>query len=109
MTAPWPSAGASPHPPSERAKLGHAGNLQDLARRAARRSVWPSLRRYAASTKDNEQRGLAYFVLGYREYGAGEASRASADLGRAAATGFSLVDFAFHYCVEDGQDPALGV
>ena len=103
------AAGASPHPPSERAKLGPAGNLQDLARRAARRSVWPSVRRYAASTKDNEQRGLAYFVLGYREYGAGEASRASADLGRAAATGFSLVDFALYYRAEAAQEPALVV
>src|SRR5205823_6117694 len=106
------AAGASPHPPSERAKPGPAGNLQDLARRAARESVWPSLRKYAASTKDSEERGLAYFALGYREYGAGETSRASADLARAAATGFSLADFALYYRAEAAQaaqKPALVV
>ncbi|PYV07134.1 MAG: hypothetical protein DMG26_01305 [Acidobacteria bacterium] len=103
------AAGASPHPPSERAKLGPAANLQDLARRAARESVWPSLRRYAVSTKDSEERGLAYFALGYREYGAGETSRASADLARAAATGFSLADFALYYRAEAAQEPALVV
>jgi len=97
------AAGASPHPPSERAKLGPAANLQDLARRAARESVWPSLRRYAVSTKDSEERGLAYFALGYREYGAGETSRASADLARAAATGLSLDDYDLSYRAEADQ------
>ncbi len=74
-----------------------SGDLRVLASRAAQRTVWPSLLRYAKTSKDSEQRGLAYLVLGYREYEAGEFPVAATDLRQAAQTGFSLADFAEYY------------
>jgi soluble lytic murein transglycosylase len=55
------------------------------------------LRRYAESQKAPEQRALAYFVLGYREYEAGEYLAAAKDLGQSAASQFSLADYATYY------------
>jgi len=68
-----------------------------LSSQAAKKNGWPALRRHAASAKRGERRGLAYFVLGYREYEAGEYSRAVEDLRQAASTRFSLSDFAEYY------------
>ncbi len=80
-----------------------AGQLYTLAARAEHSSTLPSLRRYAESVKDPEQRGLAYFTLGYREYEAGEYSRAATDLGRATSTRFSLSELASIYQAEAAQ------
>jgi soluble lytic murein transglycosylase len=55
------------------------------------------LRRYAESQKAPEQRALAYFALGYREYEAGEYLAAAKDLGQSAAPQFSLADYATYY------------
>ncbi|HEV2494403.1 MAG TPA: transglycosylase SLT domain-containing protein [Terriglobia bacterium] len=77
--------------------------LYELASRAARKSGWPALRRYAESTKDREHQGLAYFTLGYREYEAGEYGRAETDLGHAVSTRFSLSDLAVYYEAEAAQ------
>jgi soluble lytic murein transglycosylase len=71
--------------------------LRELAARAANRSAWPPLRRYAESQKAPEQRALAYFVLGYREYEACEYLEAAKDLNRSAARQFSLADYATYY------------
>jgi soluble lytic murein transglycosylase len=71
--------------------------LRQLAARATRKTTWPLLRRYAARSKDPEQRGLAYFVLGYRQYGAGRYADATVALREAAASKFLLADFAEYY------------
>ena len=71
--------------------------LRELVARAAERSAWPQLRRYAESQKAPEQRALAYFALGYREYEAGEYLEAAKDLRQSAAPQFSLADCATYY------------
>jgi soluble lytic murein transglycosylase len=71
--------------------------LRELAAGAAKRSTWPQLRRYAESQKAPEQRALAYFALGYREYEAGEYVTAAKDLREAAGSKFSLADYASYY------------
>jgi soluble lytic murein transglycosylase len=71
--------------------------LRELAARAAKRSGWPRLRRYAESQKAPEQRALAYFALGYREYEAGECLEAAKDLLKSAGRQFSLADYATYY------------
>jgi soluble lytic murein transglycosylase len=71
--------------------------LRELAARAAKRSGWPRLRRYAESQKAPEQRALAYFALGYREYEAGEYLEAAKDLLKSAERQFSLADYATYY------------
>lgn len=77
--------------------------LDELAARAAHKSGWPALRRYAESTKDRAYQGLAYFTLGYREYEAGEYGRAESDLGDAASARCSLTDLALYYEAEAAQ------
>jgi soluble lytic murein transglycosylase len=79
-----------------RAKVS-PGSLESLAARADHKSVWPALRKYAASATDPELRGRAYFVLGYREYEANDYGPAAGDLDRAAEPNFSLADFAVSY------------
>ncbi len=71
--------------------------LRELAARAGNRSTWPQLRRYAESQKAPEQRALAYFALGYREYEAGEYLAAAKDLGQSAGGQFCLADYATYY------------
>jgi soluble lytic murein transglycosylase len=71
--------------------------LRELAARAAKRSGWPRLRRYAESQEAPEQRALAYFALGYREYEAGEYPEAAKDLLKSAGRQFSLADYATYY------------
>jgi soluble lytic murein transglycosylase len=55
------------------------------------------LRHYAETQKGPEQRALAYFVLGYREYEAGEYLEAAKDLSRSSARPFLLADCATYY------------
>lgn len=71
--------------------------LRQLATRSKTRDSWPLLQRYAAAANGAEERGLAYFVLGYREYEAGQHLKAIAALREAAASRFSLADFAEYY------------
>lgn len=68
-----------------------------LAARAKDRRNWTRLRRYADTRKDPEQRGWAYFVLGYREYQAGNYPAAEGDLRQAALSGFPFADQAEYY------------
>jgi soluble lytic murein transglycosylase len=74
-----------------------APELRTLASRAEVKTTWNRLLRYARAQKDPEQKGLAYFVLGYREYSAGNYEAAIGHLRQAAATKFSLADFAEFY------------
>ena len=71
--------------------------LRELAARAGTKVAWPQLRAYADSRKVPEQRDLAYFVLGYREYQAGEYPQAAEDLRKAANVQFTLADYASYY------------
>jgi peptidoglycan lytic transglycosylase len=68
-----------------------------LARRSEHRQGWEPLLRYAQSRVPQQDRGWAYFVLGYREYNAAQYSEAEKRLRSAAATGFSLADLAEYY------------
>jgi soluble lytic murein transglycosylase len=71
--------------------------LRELAARAAKRSAWPQLRAYAESQKAPEERALAYFALGYREYEAGDYREAAQDLQESATSRFFLADYATYY------------
>ncbi len=67
--------------------------LRILAARAGTKRGRPSLRLYASSQR-GEARGLAYFVLGYREYEAGEYRLAQRDLHQSDKSRLSMADFA---------------
>ncbi|MBI4165854.1 MAG: transglycosylase SLT domain-containing protein [Acidobacteria bacterium] len=71
--------------------------LAALAARAKDRSIWPALRTLAEGMTDVEQRGRAYFVLGYRENEANDFPSGARDLRLAVETGFSLSDYARYY------------
>lgn len=71
--------------------------LRALAERAHDRAAWPALREYAEAERNPERRGRAYLLLGYRQFEAKADAAAMANLGRAAATAFSLADFADFY------------
>jgi tetratricopeptide (TPR) repeat protein len=91
-------AAATQAPGEQRAAAGRVPPaLRVLAARADIRPGWAPLARYAQSVRDRELKGLAYLALGYREYQAGAYPAASDHLARAAATGFSLADFADYY------------
>jgi len=72
-------------------------SLRELAARAAKKAAWPKLRAYAESRNALEQRDLAYFALGYREYEAGDYPQAVQDLRKAANAQFTLADYASYY------------
>lgn len=72
-------------------------NLHVLALGAKSRRGWAPLRRYAKDTRNENAQGLAYFVLGYREYEARLFEPAYSDLHRAVETKCSLADFAEYY------------
>ena len=103
----WHGRPARAHGQDGRATLGFAADrpavepvpapLRDLAARAAKRAVWPELRAYAESRKGAEQRDLAYFALGYREYEAGYYLDAAQDLRKAVTAEFTLADYASFY------------
>jgi peptidoglycan lytic transglycosylase len=96
------SAGAGREPLRAASSLNGAvpPALSVLARRADHRRGWAPLARYAASVRSPESKGLAYFALGYREFQGGDYPPALENLGRAAATGFSLEDFGAYYRAE---------
>lgn len=83
--------------PLQAAPVFISPGLQTLARRASSRRGWNALRRYARFARSEEPRGLAWFVLGYREYDARLYGRAAADLSESAASACSLADFAAYY------------
>lgn len=86
--------------------------LRELAGRAANPSAWPQLRHYAESQITPEQRGLAYFALGYQEYEEGEYATAAKDLREAAGSNFSLADYASYYSATSARkanDPVQAV
>jgi len=71
--------------------------LERLAARATKKRGWPPLRRYTGSAQGPERKGLAYFVLGYRQYEAGDYQAAESALREAASTDCSLADYAEYY------------
>ncbi len=71
--------------------------LRALASHSGVKATWRGLLRYAQSQKNPEQKGMAYFVLGYREYSAGNFEAATGHLRLAAATKFALADLAEFY------------
>ncbi len=92
-----PSAGSSDDP-----------RLVELAKQAADKASWPALESLAQGLADSEQRGRAYFVLGYREYDSNDFQSAARHLKAALDTGFSLSDYARYYgalAARDGGDP----
>lgn len=72
-------------------------SLRRLALRARTRRGWAPLRRYAAASRSEEIGGLAWFVLGYREFDSGSYDAAARDLRRSASTRCSLASFAAYY------------
>jgi soluble lytic murein transglycosylase len=78
--------------------------LRALAARAETRSNWIKLLRFAESQKNPEQRGLAFFVLGYAEFDADKTDLALRNFRKAAATRFSLTDFAEFYLASAAQE-----
>jgi soluble lytic murein transglycosylase len=71
--------------------------LQLVAIQAKTRQGWANLRRYAQLTRNNEDRGLAYFLLGYREYEANLDDLARSDLRLAVQSNCQLQDLAEYY------------
>jgi soluble lytic murein transglycosylase len=71
--------------------------LRQLAAASAQRAAWPRLRHYAATARHPELQGLARFVLGYREFQAGDYEDAARDLGECPKEDFSLADYASYY------------
>jgi soluble lytic murein transglycosylase len=96
----------------------YAGNSEDLrltnlAARAQDKSAWPALETLAQEYASNsEQRGRAYFVLGFREYQANEFQPAARHLKAAADSHFSLSDYAGYYgaqAARDAGEPEQGI
>ncbi|HUX09775.1 MAG TPA: transglycosylase SLT domain-containing protein [Terriglobia bacterium] len=71
--------------------------LVRLASRAKSSRTWPELRRFAASRKTAEERALAYFVLGYREYESGDYAVAEKDLAGGSSADSPLADLSEYY------------
>jgi peptidoglycan lytic transglycosylase len=90
--------------PVRAASVAASAELRVLASKARARSAWASLLRYAQSAKDPEQRGLAYFVLAYREFDADIYAFAIKNFGNAAETNFSFSDYARYYQASTAQE-----
>lgn len=100
----WASQGHRPAPRQQASTLHSEplsalipAPLRILAARADREPGRSALAHYAAATSNRELKGLAYLTVGYREYQAHSYAPATADLARAASTGFSLADYAVYY------------
>ncbi|HTV56733.1 MAG TPA: transglycosylase SLT domain-containing protein [Terriglobia bacterium] len=78
--------------------------LHRLALRAKTKRNWAALRRYARLTRNNNDRGLAYFVLGYREYNANLGDLARSDFRLAIQSNCRLKDLAEYYEALADQD-----
>ena len=71
--------------------------LVRLTAKAESPTTWPALRKYAESLRTAKDRALAYFVLGYREYEAGQYDVAAQDLAKASSPTSPLADLAVYY------------
>jgi soluble lytic murein transglycosylase len=89
--------GISSLPARSAIRLVTPQELRQLAAPSEEPRAWPPLRRYAQATPNREAKGLAYFVLGYREYRANLFGPARSDLHVAATTDCRLADFADYY------------
>jgi soluble lytic murein transglycosylase len=90
--------------PARPAVEAPSAQLRALAARADSKTTWVKLLRFAESQKDREQRGLAFFVLGYAEYDADKNDLAVRNFRKAAETRFSLTDFAEFYLASAAQE-----
>ena len=96
------------HAPSQR--LRSLAKLSGQGKPSAKTLL--ELRRLAESARDPEERGEAYFVLGYREYETAQYPAAEKDLGEAAATKFILEDYARFYgaaAAVEGRQPGEAI
>jgi soluble lytic murein transglycosylase len=89
------SASAAPALAAVQAEL--PASLIRLAAGAKSSRSWPELRRYAQSRRSAQDRALAYFVLGYREYQSEDYEAAEKDLGVASPIDFPFADLARYY------------
>lgn len=83
--------------PARAAPEAASAQLRALAAKAKSRSGWVPLVRHAQAAKISEERGLAYFVLGYRQLDAASYDSAMKNFRKAAETKFSLADYAAYY------------
>jgi peptidoglycan lytic transglycosylase len=81
-----------------------SAELRALASKAGSRSGWVPLLGFADSAKDPEQRGLAYFALGYQEFDADSYDFAIKNFKNAAQIDFSLADYAQYYWAAAAQE-----
>lgn len=90
-------AGARSRPPAQKPLNDSSGQLNQLVAGAREKHGWPALRQFAESAPSADLRGQSYFALGYREFEGNEFKAALEDLKIAAATQFSLADYAEYY------------
>jgi peptidoglycan lytic transglycosylase len=86
--------------PSELAAPGTPAaspTLRSLAFQAQEPGGWAALRRFAVKAEGPDEKSLAYFVLGYREFQAERYREAEHDLERSAVAESPLADFAEFY------------
>ncbi len=95
LSGAWPALMAAQVPSAE---------LRALASKANSKSAWAPLLRFAESAKDPEEQGLAYFVLGYREFDADSYEFAISNFKKAAEIDFSLADYAQYYLAAAAQE-----
>lgn len=89
--------------PALTAPQAPSAELRALASKAGSKSAWTPLLRLAESAKNPEEQGLAYFVLGYREFDADSYEFAIKNFKKAAETDFSLADYAQYYLAAAAQ------
>lgn len=90
--------------PARPAPEAPSATLRALSAQAQSRSGWVRLLRFAREQKDPEQRGLAFFALGYHEYDADSNDFAAKNFRLAAETKFSLSDYAEFYQAAAAQE-----
>lgn len=90
--------------PARAAPRRVSAELRALTLHADLPATWPKLLRFADSQRDPELKGLAYFVLGYSLYNADKNDLAIPRLQQAAATRFSLADFADFYAASAADE-----
>ncbi|MDE3178352.1 MAG: transglycosylase SLT domain-containing protein [Acidobacteriota bacterium] len=104
-------------PAAHRALSNHSPislRLKVLSERAKTPRGWRALHRFAGSTHVSSERGLAWFVLGYREYLAGQDGLAASHLGISASIRSPLQDYAAYFEAQaearsNRSEDALGV
>jgi len=116
LSVPGVASQAPRHRTRKKVRAPVSSRLRSLAKRSGEGKVSAKalleLRRHAESLKDPEQRGRAYFLLGYREYEAAQYPAAMKDLQTASATKFTLEDYADFYraaAAVQGHDAAAAL